>query len=172
MGQHFTPHAPSFPCILQLGVLSEAKETGWSGARAPVRMPLHLLLGSDLTLGLGSLKGSAGGLFPAAWIALVLPAFLHKIKKTDLTPRKASGFRTQRQYRTCPSFTNVLPVQPLTRKTTSSAAQLPSEYPCPPSTLPNYPKPSLPQPQLHLPPTHLILFLAPAFSFHNIVMRS
>ena len=30
VGQHFTPHAPSFPCILQLGVLSEAKETGWS----------------------------------------------------------------------------------------------------------------------------------------------
>lgn len=29
-GQHFTPHAPSFLCILQLGVLSEAKETGWS----------------------------------------------------------------------------------------------------------------------------------------------
>lgn len=132
--------------------------------------PLHLLLGNDLTLGLGSLKGSAGGLFPAAWIAL--PAFLHRIKQTDLTLRRASGFRTQRQYSTCPSFTNVSPVQPLTRKTTSSAAQLPSEYPCPLSTLPNYPKPSLPEPQLPLPPTHLILFLAPASSFLNMVMSS
>lgn len=146
-------HSPAgWPWPLLSG--REAQETAGPEPGGQCWTRLHLLLGDDLILGPGSLRGSVG-VSPAA--RSLSTALASQDQRNRLRPEDIPRFEAQR-----PSAIRVPIV--LTQKASSAPPLLGSEYPCPPGT--HLPSPS----PAHLPPTHLVLFLAQAFSFLNMEM--
>lgn len=167
VGQLFFPHARPSPAS-RLRVLSEAQESGWVLARSPVldkaasfiqRMTSSLILVLEREVQ-GVSSCSAGAFHHPLLIT---------IEETDCVQRTVPGFRTRGNLASVPPLschTNLIsdPISLLSTPISLGLGTL--ALPGLSLMTPRLPSPS----PAHLPPTHLVLFLAQAFSFLNMAM--